>query len=186
MYSAESFSFKISHRAVQLLRLLANYMLPEISIGPAAIAFLTKLFWQVEYDCNWDAVVLPGKLDNRLSCLGLNIRGINHDKFCRRESFRSDVMKNFKRIFRGSLVVFVVRNESPAEIRRENFRGTEMLPGKTRFAGPGSTDQSNNSQFRDGQFHCLLNIPIWVGLPTEASSGPMGVNRTAYPNRWQI
>jgi len=101
---------------MQLLRLLANYMWPKISIGPAAIALLTKLFRQIEDDCNWDTVVLPGEFYNRLTRLGLDVRRIDHDEFSRRKTLSGNEVQNLESVLRRRLIVFIVRNESSAEV----------------------------------------------------------------------
>src|SRR6266852_2003595 len=186
MYSAESFSLKISKRTMQLLRLLANHMWPKISIRPAAIALLTKLFRQIEDDCNRDTVVLPGEFDNRLTRLGLDIRRIDHHEFSRRQTLPGNEVQNLESILRRRLVILVIRNQPAAEIRRQNLRGSKMLPGKARLPRPRGADQSDHRQFWNRQLHWRLKIPICVGLPTKASSGPIGTSRTAYPNRWHV
>src|SRR5438477_1474159 len=95
-------------------------------------------------------------------------------------------MQNLKRIVGGGLAILVIGNKAAAEVGREYFRCAEMLSREARLACPRRADENNHREFRNRQFHWRVKIPICVGLPTVASSGPTGKKRTAYPNRCAI
>src|SRR5688572_1387391 len=92
-------------------------------------------------------------------------------------------MQNLKCFFSNGLIVLVIRDQSPAEIRGQYLGWLEVLAREGRLAGARCADQNDERQLRDRKICHRVNIPIWVGGPTIGSSGPIGRKRTVYPKR---
>jgi hypothetical protein len=55
-------------------------------------------------------------------------------------------MEKGKGFVRDGLVVLVVAHHPPASVRRQNFRGQEMLASERGFAGPAGANQDDERQ----------------------------------------
>ena len=77
--------------------------------------------------------MITRELNEWLTRFGLDVRGIDDREFAGGETFSGDEVKNGKSVFGGCLVVFIVRNESAAGVRREHLGGFEVPPRKRRL-----------------------------------------------------
>src|SRR5262249_40407546 len=58
-----------------------------------------------------------------------------------------------KSVIGRALIVFVVGDQSPANVRGQDFSRLEMLARKGRFARPRHPDQYHKRKFRNGEIH---------------------------------
>ena len=98
-------------------------------------------------------MVFASQGDKRLAGLGLNVGSVNHDELPDSQALGADEMQYLKRVFGCDLVVFVVRDQGPAEVGGEDLCWFEMLAGKGRFAGAGRSDKDNEREFRNCDPH---------------------------------
>ena len=134
-----------------------------------------KTFGQIQHDGHWQYVEVARQINERFACLRLNVGGIDNRQLRGSQPFARDEVQDFKGIIGSRLVVFVVRHKPTAEIRRENFRGFEVLARERSTCRIRRADQGHQRKFGNRYFH-RENTPIWVGAPTVGSSGPTGRN----------
>jgi len=137
----------------------------EFAILPAPIALGALLLREIEDERHGQAMKLPRQRDQRLSGLLLDISGIDHGQPTSGQPPGPDEVEDLKGILGCRLFVLVVRHESATEVRRQHLGRLEVLSGKDRLAGAGRSDQDDERQFRNGDFH-RVNTAICVGGPT--------------------
>lgn len=69
---------------------------------------------------------LTRKLDQRFARLRLHVCRIDHRQPAQREPLPRDEMKNLECFCGHSLVIFIVSNQTPAEVGRQNLSRFEM------------------------------------------------------------
>lgn len=153
----------------------------EGPVGPRRVSLVAEPLGEVEDDRQWEAVELACEGDERLSGLGLDVRRVDHREPPGGEPLLRDEVEDLERVVRRPLVVLVVRNETAAEVRREDLGRQEVLPRERRLPGPRGPDEDDEREVREGDLHAsaLVKSAICVGAPTSGSTGPTGANRTA-------
>ncbi len=168
-----------------LLRLLANHMRPKIAVGPISIPFVANPFRQIEDNRHRQAMKLPAPAP-QAACAPPACTFVASITTSFPAASRFDAMKcsTSNASLVAAWLVFVVGHQSPAVVRRKHFRRSKMFSGKARLTRSRRADQRHHREL--GNLLASLNrmkTPICVGLPTTASSGPIGRNCTAYPKR---
>src|SRR5262245_26844825 len=148
---AKPFTLEMAQRAPQLLALVADDVRPKGALRTLAVALLTELLGQVEHDGYWQTVILTRQRYERLARLRLDIRGIHDREAPSRQALGSDEAQDFKGVPGSCLVVFIIRDQAAADIRREDFGRPKMPPSKGGFPGAGGTDKNNESQLGNGE-----------------------------------
>src|SRR5690242_3046972 len=103
---------------------------------------------------------LPRQGNDWLPRFWLNVGRVDYDQLPSREPLGRDEVKNFKSIVSRCLTVFIVRHESTAEVRRQDFRCPKVLSCKGRLARAGRADKGDDREFWNLQFHSRSKIPI--------------------------
>ena len=130
----EPFLLKIPQRALHLAGLLTDHVRAEGSFRPIAISILAQALGQVEDDRDRQDVVLPGERDERLARLSLHVGRIHHRELSAREPPAGDEVQGRESVIGRRLVVLVIGDQAAAIVRRQHFRGLEVLPSKRRLA----------------------------------------------------
>lgn len=143
MNVSKALAFQIAQRAAELLTLLPDDVLSEISIRSLFVSILANSLTEIENDGNWNHVVLACECDERLARLGLDVSGVDYCQFAGRETFGGDEVQDFEGVFGGRLVVLVVRNEPAAEVGGDDFGWFEVCGGKRRLTTAGRTDEDH-------------------------------------------
>ena len=175
---AKALLFQVAQGAAQLLALLADDMVAKVPVSALAVAFVAKLFGQVEHNRNRQHVIVTRQFDQRLARLGLDIGGIDHREPTRGQALGCDKVQNLKGRLARTLVVFVISRQAATEVGGEDFGRLEVLTGKGRFAGARRANQDNERKFGNGQGRHRVKTPIWVGAPRVGSAGPTPRKRT--------
>ena len=113
---AKTFTLEMAQRASQLLALVAYDVRPKGALRTLAVAFLTELLGQVEHDGHWQAVILTRQRYERLARLRLDIRGVHDREASSRQALGSDEAQDLKGVPGGRLVVFIIRDQTAADI----------------------------------------------------------------------
>src|SRR5690606_1571342 len=71
----------------------------------------------------------------------------------RAEPLARNELQSLECILRGGLIILIIRYEPAARFRCEDFRRLEVRACEGRFAGAGGTDQDNECEFWDLDFH---------------------------------
>ena len=150
---AEAFPSKATKGPAKLRVLLANDVGAEVSLFPSAVAVLAEPFGQVQHDGDGEAMVLAGKLDQRLAGFGLHVRGVDDNQPAQGQALGGDVMQKRKGFVRDRLIVLVVADHATAGVRRQNLGGQEVFAGERTLAGAAGADQDDEGQLGDGDFH---------------------------------
>jgi hypothetical protein len=114
---AESLALQVAQGPLKLAALLPDHVRAEAPIGTRLVALFADTFGHIEDDRDRQHVVAPRELDQRLSCLWLNVRRINDGQESALESLRPNEMEGLERRRRRRLVVLIVRNQAPTEVR---------------------------------------------------------------------
>ena len=195
----KTLSLESFQRASQLGSLVANHVRTERAALALAVAFVANFFGQIQHDGNGQTVILPCQRDERATRLGLHVRGIDNGEPPECEPLCHDRMQELERLIRNRLIIFIVANQAPAHIGRENFRRQEMLSRERTLPRPAGADEYDEGELGNGEGHrkkprtkpmcrneegAMNNhaidskIPICVGVPCVACSGPMPWKRT--------
>ena len=127
---ADAFSLQPAQGTAELLRLVANDMRPELPVGTKHVAILTYALREVEDNRLCEEMKLLRQCDQRLPCLGLDIRCVNHRQTTTSEPLTHNLMQQVKGIAGSRLVVFVIGYERTAEVRGDDLRRQEVLSAK--------------------------------------------------------
>jgi hypothetical protein len=131
---------QVARAAPQLLDLAVDRAGGQLAVGPGAVAVLADAFGQVEDQRHRHHVVLLGQGYQGLARLGLDVGGVDHRQPPHLEALRGDLAQQGKGLGGDGLVVLVVGDERPAEIRGNDLGGFEVLAGKAGFARAGGAD----------------------------------------------
>src|SRR5688500_18643414 len=134
-------------------------------------------------------MVAARELDEWLARLRLDVRRVDDGQQPALEPLRADEVQRLERGRRRGLVVLVVRDQSAAVVERQCLERSEPRARKGRLPGPGCADEDDERQLGNGErrhaasgvwaaIEVRAKIPICVGAPTSASTGPTGANRT--------
>ena len=96
---------------------MSDDMRTERTICALSIPFETEFFQNIEHNGDWQTVLLTREGKQWLAVFRLDIGRIDDGEFACRESPRGDKMQHGKRIARGGLVVLVITNQAPTDIR---------------------------------------------------------------------
>ena len=66
-------------------------------------------------------MVFASQGDKRLAGLGLNVGSVNHNELPGSQALGADEMQYVKSVFGRDLIVFVVRDQGPAEVGGEDL-----------------------------------------------------------------
>ena len=154
----KAFSLHPPNGSPQLRPLLPNHMRAKVPVLTALIPLLADPFRQIEYDGDRKAVVLPAKLDQRLAGFGLNIGGIDDGETAKGQPLAGDEVQNLECVVRHRLLVFVVRDYSPAIIRRQYLGGPKVLAGEGALARATGADEDDEGEVGDGDGHKATRI----------------------------
>ena len=113
---AKSFTLKMAQRTPQLLALVAHDVRPKGALRTLAVALLTELLRQIEHDGYWQAVILTRQRHERLARLRLHIRGIHDREAPSRQALGSNAAQNLKGVPGGCLIVFIIGDQTAADI----------------------------------------------------------------------
>jgi hypothetical protein len=100
-----------------LLRLIPDYVWPEVSIRAVSIALLAQLLREIEDERHRQNMKFARKFYQRLARVRLNIGGVNCRELPQSKPLPGDEMKDFERIASDRLIILVVGNEAAAEVR---------------------------------------------------------------------
>ena len=165
---AEPLALQTAQGLPQALDVVADDVRPEVPVGPGDVAVLADPLRHVQDDRDRQAVVLPRQRDQRLARLGLDVGRVYDDHLPRRQPLGRDEVQHVKGVFSRRLVVLVVGDKPPAEVRGQHFGRQEMLSGERRLAGAGRADKDDEGEFRDGDVHKVALIGVLVGRPPSA------------------
>ena len=140
-------------RPPQLRRLVADDVRAEVPVGAVPVAFLADPLGHVEHERHGQAVVLPGQLDERLAGLGLDVGGVDDRQPSQGQPLAGDEVEYLEGVLGDGLVVLVVADHPPAEVRREDLGGPEMLAGERALAATAGADQDDEGQLGDLEYH---------------------------------
>ena len=85
----------------------------------------------------------PGDDDQLASKVRIDIGGIDHGEFSKFETSGNNVIEELEGFIGNALIVFVIGNDSPADVRGNHFRGEEVVSGKGGLPGSGRADQED-------------------------------------------
>ena len=171
----------------QVANLIADYMRPEVAVGPIPIPDLAQPLREVKHDRDREEVVFTRQLDELRAVLALDVRRVDDRHAPASHALASDEVQDLESIARSTLVVLVVSHERAAEIRGQDLRRTESLGRERRLTRTRRADQDDERKLRHLKLaRCHLarlsghrsNTAICVGAPSAGSSGPTGRNRT--------
>lgn len=149
----KTFPLQTSHRPPQLRFLLPNDVRPEVAILPSTVSLFANLFGQVEYQGYRKTMKFLCQPDQRLAGFRLDICGVHHGQMSQSQPFAGNKMQQFKRLVRNRLIVFIVGNHAPANVRRENFRRQKVLSGESAFTGTTWTNEDDEGKVGYGDGH---------------------------------
>ena len=163
---AKTFTLEMAQRTAQLLALVAHDVRPKGALRTLAVALLTELLRQVEHDGHWQTVILTRQRHERLARLRLDIRGIHDREAPSRQALGSNEAQDLKGVPGGCLVVFIIADQTAADIgcrisvARKCRRAKVDLPAPE---GPTSTTRANSGMvsWRAGM---LRTSPTLVSL----------------------
>src|SRR3954463_6981829 len=112
----KSFPLQSAQRPPQLLRLVSNHVRTKLPVWSVLVTLMAELLGQVKHDRNRQNMEFASESDQRLTCLRLNVCGINYREASCGKPFTRDEMQHLERLFRGSLGVLVVRYKPTTEV----------------------------------------------------------------------
>ena len=139
--------------SAKLRLLLPDDVRPEVPVFPAAVPLFADLLRQVEDQGHRQAVVFPGKLDERLAGLGLDIGGVDDGQLAQGQPLSGDEVQDLECLVRDRLVVLVVADHAPAGIGRQHLGGQEVLAGEGALARAAGADEDDEGEIGDGDGH---------------------------------
>ena len=119
---AEALAAETPQRALERPPLAAHDMRAELAVRRVAVAFLADPLGEVEHDRHRQHVVLPGKRDQRLARLLLDVGRVDHGQPPGGQPLAGDVVQRVERVAGRRLVVLVVGDEPAEEVRGERSR----------------------------------------------------------------
>ncbi len=166
------------------------------AVGAGGVALGAHLLRYVEHDGDGQHVELLGQIDQLASAVLLHAGRVDDGAAACGEALARDVVQDVEGVPAGALVVLVVGDQAPAEVRGDDLGGLEVAVRERGLARAGGTDQHHEGEVGDGQgpylrgglvrhaafssFTVVIrNTAIWVGGPTSGSSGPTGTNSTS-------
>ena len=149
IHEPEAFPFQVFDGPLQFPAVLMDYPLRIISLRPCLVPFLEQRFWQVQHNGHRMHVLFPGHIDNLLPGVFLNVGRVNNRQLHIVQPFIGCIVKQIKGIVGCSLIVFIIRNHTPEEVRGKDFCGFEVLQGEAGFPGGGCTDHGNQAELRN-------------------------------------
>ena len=87
------------------------------------------------------------------------VGGIHHHQAAGREALFGDVVQNIEGIMGRALIVFVIGDEAPAEVGREDLRRLEVLFCEGRLSASRGSGEDHERQFRNRDVH-RVKTPI--------------------------
>ena len=154
----EALPLQSPERPAKLRLLLADDVRAEVPVVPAAVPLLADLLRQVEDDGHRQAVVFPGKLDERLAGLGLDIGGVDDRQSPQGQPLAGDEVQHLEGLVRHRLVVLVVADHAPAGVRREDLGRQEVLAGEGALARAAGADEDDEGEVGDGNTHKATGV----------------------------
>ena len=151
--AAEAFALQAAQRALEVAALTLDDLNAEIAVGALLVALEADALRHVEDDGDWQRVIFAGEGDERLARLRLDVGGVDDGELHAGEALGGDVVEHGESVVGGGLIVLVVGDESPAEIRRDDLGGAEVRPREGRFAAARRADQHDEREIRDGEVH---------------------------------
>ena len=101
-------------------------MRSEIPIRPIPVPLVAKFVRQVKDDGHRQDVKFPRQGHKRLSRFRLYVCGVDGRKFAGGQPFAGNKMQHFEGVVGRGLSIFVVGNQSPAEVGGEYLRRLKM------------------------------------------------------------
>ncbi len=149
---AEAFALQPAQRTAQLPAMTPHDMTGHAgAVGPGGVARLTDLFRQVQHDGDGQHVVLPGELDELFAALWLHVGRVDDGEPARGETLARDVVEDVEGVPAGALVVLVVGDEAPAEVRGDDLGRLEVPAGEGGLARSAGADEDDEGQVGHGQ-----------------------------------
>src|SRR5687767_6326795 len=94
---AKALALQVAEGTLKLTALLPDDVRAEVPIGTRPVAVLADPFGQIEDDRDRQHVVAPRELDQRLSCLGLDVRRVHDGQESALESLRANEVEGLER-----------------------------------------------------------------------------------------
>jgi hypothetical protein len=126
--------------------------------GAILVALVAELRREVEHNRDRRNVVLPRHFEERLAALGTHVGRVNHREPSRREALRADQVQQLERVFRRSLVHFVVADHSAEEVGREHFGWLEVLTCERGLPATGRANQKHQRELGNVNSHERSNL----------------------------
>src|SRR6266851_10094258 len=98
---------------MQLLRLLANDVRSEITVGAGLVPVVRHALRHIEHDSHWQAMELARDFHEWLARSRLHVRSVHYRQFARREPLAGDEMEQFKSVLRRRLWLFSSSDTRP-------------------------------------------------------------------------
>jgi hypothetical protein len=117
-----------------VLGLIADNVRPKLSIWTKSVTVLAQALREIEDDGLGEEVELFRQSDERFASLRLHVRRIDDRKPPSCEPFSHDLVEEIEGVAGRRLIVLVIRNERPAEVRRDDFCQQKVLACERRFA----------------------------------------------------
>ncbi len=100
------------------------------AVGAGRVACGADLLGEVEDDGDGQDVVLPGELDELLAALGLDVGRVDDGEPSGLQALARDVVQHVEGVAAGALVVLVVGDQAPADVRGDDLGRLEVQPGR--------------------------------------------------------
>ncbi len=151
VHLAEALALQASQRAAQLAVLPRDHVRGQLAVRAGSVPLRADARRHVQDDRDRQHVVVPGDLDELLAGLGLDVGGVHDGQPAGREPLADDVVQQFEGLGGGRLVVLVVGDQAPAEVRGDHLGGQEVLAGEAGLTGAAGTDEDDEGDVGDGQ-----------------------------------
>ena len=97
----------------------------------------------------------------RCAILGPDVRRVDHRQLPHRQPPRRNEVQHGERVVRGRLIVLVVRDQSPTEVRRQHLERPKRPPRKRGLPRTRRADQDDEREFGDGSLHATVPGSIY-------------------------
>jgi hypothetical protein len=185
VHGAEPLAAQPVQAAAQLAALAADHVRAEVAVLALCVPVRAEFLRQVQDDRHRQHVVLAGHRDQLAAGFWLHVGRVHHGEPAACQALAHDIPQQVERGRRGGLVVLVVGDQAPAEVRGDDLGRLEVRAGERRLARPGDADQHHQAQLGDGQLPghfagSLVKTASWVGGPASGCSWPTGRKRAWY------
>src|SRR4051794_16895268 len=103
-------------------------MRTKLTIWPGYVAVLAKPLRQIKDNGDSEDVVFASQLDERFARFGLHIGSVDHGQLAACQPLADDRAEQVECISRCRLVIFLVGDQTSAEVGGYHLRREEMLP----------------------------------------------------------